>query len=364
MSILRRCCFGGVLVALGQWALAQPQSTFDTVGPVAEMQLDLFMLTFWLAIGVFVLVAGALGYAVWRFRARSQDARALPPQTHGNTILEVSWTIAPAILLIVIGIPTVRTIWQLEQRHFRDEEVIEVNATGHQWWWAFEYPDLGIVTANELHIPTGTRIHLNLRSEDVIHSFWVPRIAGKKDLIPNQDNSLWIKSNEVGNFYGQCAEFCQTAHAHMRFRVIARPPEEFDAWAERFGEVSSAPQQVSSNPLVSQGKELFKQKGCAGCHTVEGYSEGKVGPSLTDLGDRTTIGAGILPNTEENLAAWLRNPQALKPGNYMPTLWREDDPHANEEIEALVAYLHSLHSNGRMALQDELHDMHEETAWR
>ncbi len=340
MSIVKwsRRAIGLALLAalLGGCAFNGPQSTFSTAGPVAKTQLDLFMLTFWLAVVVFVIVAGALIYILRRYRRKASDGDSLPPQTHGNLVLEIAWTIIPVIFLVIIAVPTVRVIFQLEGRDSSNTEALEVVVTAYQWWWEFEYPELGITTANELRIPVGERIRLKLRSGDVIHSFWVPQLGGKNDNIPGQENEMWLLADEPGIYYGQCAELCLTAHAYMRFRVVAEDAAGFEGWVSAFQ--NAATQELASEPLVNQGAQLFQQKGCAGCHGVAGVSVGNSKmPNLTNFGLRTSLAAGVLENTPENLADWLRDPQAIKPGNYMPNLGL-----SNEEIAALVAYLQSL----------------------
>lgn len=335
---------------LGGCALDGPQSIFDTAGPVAEAQADLFIFIFWLGILVFVAVTAVLVYAVMKYRQRGDDDGSVPDQIHGVAWLEAIWTAAPAIILVLIGIPTVSLIFRTESQVEPTQEDLVVNVTGYQWWWEFEYPELGITTANELYIPTGRRIVLNLNSGDVLHSFWVPRLAGKRDLIPNQDNQLWLMADEAGLFRGQCAELCLGAHAYMRMRVIASDKADFNNWVSLFAQQTEAAQQVQpSDPQIAAGQALFKTKGCATCHAVAGYAYGQNAPDLTNFGIRTTLAAGVAANTPENLTNWLRNPQELKPGNYMPTLWTEDDPKRDEEISALVAYLESLGQQDRLS---------------
>ena len=363
------------------------QSALNPAGEVAREQLALFRTTLWWGIGVLSVVMGGVAYSVWRFRRRP-DHDGLPDQIEGALWLEFTWTFIPAIILVIIGIPTVRLIFNTERYVEATEADLRVNVVGHQWWWEFEYPDLGIVTANELHIPVGRRVIFDLESADVLHSFWVPRLGGKRDLIPNQDNQLWLSADEPGLYYGHCAELCLVAHAYMRFRVVAESEEEFASWVAAFEReddlqlaLQTEPQTSQTTPeaaeavpavgytvdpltttavpavnpvadpavgldldpqIVEAGKVLFKTKGCAGCHAVRGYAQGQVGPDLTNFGLRTSVAAGVLENTPENLAYWLRYPGVVKPGNYMPTLWAEGDPDAEEEITALVAYLESL----------------------
>ena len=334
-------CLG---VLLAGCEMAAPQSTLDPAGPVARMQLDLLMWSYWLSWPVIIGVFGVMLYVIVRYRRRKND-ESIPNQFHGSTLLEVGLTIVPVLIVIAVAVPTVRTIFETENRIEPTAEDVIVNVTGYQWWWRFEYPELGVVTANELHIPEGRRVILNLESADVLHAFWAPRLAGKRDLIPNQNNQLWFQADESGTFYGQCAELCLGAHAYMKFRVIAEPDEEFDAWVESFRTADE--RTVQADPVIARGRELFATKGCTNCHTIDGYRpDVRVGsadfPNLTNFGMRQTIAAGVLENTQENLEAWLRDPQEIKPGNYMPDLWRAEDEDADAEITAVAAYLRSL----------------------
>ena len=320
-----------------------PQSTLDPAGPIARAQADLLIWSFWLSLFVMIATFGILAYVLVRYRRRSGKDE-IPEQFHGSAPLEIGLTIIPVLIVIAIAVPTVRTIFATENRIVPEAGDVIVNVTGYQWWWRFEYPEQGIVTANELRIPTDTRVILNLDSADVLHSFWVPRLAGKRDLIPNQNNQLWFVAPEAGEYYGQCAELCLGAHAYMKFRVIAEPEGEFDAWVQTF--VDAETQTVAMDPQIQQGHQLFATKGCTNCHAIRGYRDAPIGtpdfPNLTNFGLRTALAAGVVENNQENLEAWLRDPQSIKPGNYMPNLWRADDPNADEEIAAIAAYLLSL----------------------
>ena len=336
---------------------AGPRSTLDVVGPVAEAQRDLFMWTYWLSWPVVLLVVGVIAWVLFKYRAKEGDD-TIPHQTHGNVVLEIGWTILPVLIVIAVAVPTVRTIFLTENRVEATPEDLIVNVTGYQWWWRFEYPQYGVVTANELHVPQDTRVILNLTTADVLHSFWVPKLAGKRDLIPNQDNQLWIDIPEdapLGAYLGHCAELCLGAHAYMRFRVIVDDEESFGNWIEAFQDPASQPQLIAqSDEQVQRGYQLFAEKGCSNCHSVDGYRDGLIVgdpdfPDLTNFGLRTTIAAGVVTNTPENLARWLRDPQDVKPANYMPTLWPAEEAVSDErngeieaEIDALVAYLQSL----------------------
>jgi cytochrome c oxidase subunit 2 len=306
-----------------------PQTTITPVTDFGREINSLYLLVTVLAAFVFITVEGALLYAVFRFRARPGDGQ--PRQIHGNTRLEIAWTLAPALILVVIAVPTIRTIFATQTEP--PPNALRVRVIGHQWWWEFQYPDLGIVTANELHLPTGRPVALSLESADVIHSFWVPKLGGKRDAIPNRVNHLWFTIDEPGVYLGQCAEYCGTQHANMRMRVIVQTPAEFEQWVQA---QKTVPQPTTAE--AQQGAQLFARSACVGCHTVAGTpAQGKQGPDLTHVGSRTTLAAGIIPNTPENLARWLKDPQAIKPGNKMPTLGLSD-----ADIRLLVAYLTSL----------------------
>ena len=336
---------------------SHPQSTFDPAGPVAEKQLTLFYIILWAAVGVFVVVGGILLYAVIRFRRRPGQ-RTMPAQTHGNTPLEIGWTIAPAILLVAIAVPTLFYIFDIDKTPPAD--ALEVNVTGHQWWWEFEYPELNVVTANEMHIPVNRPVKLNLRSDDVIHSFWVPKLAGKLDVIPRNVNKMKFTANRIETFYGQCAELCGVGHAHMRLRVISESQEDFDAWVANYHDIGSRP--PPSGVSAAKGAALFASRGCLLCHTASGpatkevrqslkeaFERGELrfpAPNLTNLATRTTLAGGILEFNRANLKKWLRDPDEVKPGNRMAELANVyTDPGANlndEDIRALVSYLLSL----------------------
>ena len=332
-ACIRRVAALAVVVAFAalESAAAQaPQSVFAPAGPVARAQRDLIVTALSILIPIFIVVGGGYLYAVIRFRSRPGDG--VPPQTHGSVRLEVVWTVIPILLLIVLAVPTVRQIFALNDI---PEGAIEVRAVGYQWWWSFDYPEQGVTTANELRIPVGKPVKLTLTSTDVIHSFWVPRLAGKMDVVPGRENVMWLQADEPGIYYGQCAEYCGTSHANMRFRVVALPEDEYNAWIEsRMAVAAVAP----ADPLAQRGHDLFVNGACAACHTIAGTNaQGKVGPDLTDFGSRTSLAAGVLENTPENLRAWLKNPQAVKPGARMPNLGLSD-----ADINALVAFLTSL----------------------
>jgi cytochrome c oxidase subunit 2 len=328
---LRMAVFTAVLAAvLAACTRDYPYNSLAPAGPVAEKQADLFWLVFWIAAVVFVLVEGALVYAVWRFRRRSPDDR--PRQVHGNTRLEIAWTIIPALLLAGVAVPTVGTIFDLAEE---PAGAMRVEVHAHQWWWEVRYPDLRLVTANEVHIPTGEPVVFELTSEDVIHSFSVPRLAGKQDVVPGRTNTLSFSADEPGTYRGQCQEFCGLSHAYMKFRVVAHEPADFEAWVQ--GELEQAA--AAPSPEI----EAIVTGTCMTCHVIAGL-ESATGqppetpaPDLTHVGSRQTLAAGKLPNTEDGMTAWLSDPPAVKAGSKMPDYNLTED-----EVDALVEYLRSL----------------------
>ena len=321
MSIVKRSPVRLVIVALAALTLAalgactsdNPQSTFDTMGPVAQSQATIFYIIMYAGMVVFALVMGLLIWATIRYRRRYTDRD--PEQIHGNHALEIAWTVVPALILIAVAVPTINALFETSVSP--DPDALTVKATGNQWWFEFEIEELGVVTANELHIPVGEVINLQLEAKDVIHSFWVPKLAGKVDMIPNNTNTMWMQADEEGVFLGQCAEFCGESHAFMRFRVVAVSREDFDAWVEH--QLSDAVR--PSDPLSQQGHDLFMsvEAECWACHTVRGSSlaYGDVGPDLTHYASRMHMASGIMDNTHENLVRWLTDPDDVKPGNVM-----------------------------------------------
>lgn len=360
-----------------------PQSTLVPESDIAARLSGLFLTIFWWAVAVFVLVEGALLVAIFKFRVgRDGDPGSEPRSMHGHTLLELTWTLVPALVLVVIAVPTMTTIWDVD-RPTTDADALLVEVIGHQWWWEFRYPELDLVTANEMHIPAGRTIDLRLTSADVIHSFWFPRQAGKRDVIPGHENHLWFTADSVGRFPGQCAEFCGTSHALMKMEVVVETPEEFDAWAAAQTRPSPGVEVVSltardsadalihtdqpgqdtipaasaaavpgqdtlpadsvlaappTQDLAAAGQQLLLSKGCIACHRIQGTpAAGVLGPDLSHVGSRGMIAAGILENSPENMIRWLSDPSAVKPGALMPNLQLND-----EELRTLAAYLASL----------------------
>ena len=315
-----------ILAFMPPVALAAPPSPLDPASAEARDIATLYWLTFWIAMATFLLVEGLLLYAVIRFRQR--DPAVIPAKIHGSTPLEIAWTAAPAIVLLIIFVLMVRTMRATAEP---PTEAMQVKVIAHQWWWEFQYPELGVVTANELRVPVGEPVMVELSSDNVIHSFWIPQLAGKTDVIPGQTNTMWFQADRMGVFRGQCAELCGVQHAHMNFTVIAQPADEFNQWTEW----QQTPA-VAVSGETTAGEEVFMTTGaCFTCHTInETAAAGTIGPNLTHFGSRQTIAGGTLENTPENLARWLADPQAVKPGNKMVIGKLSQD-----QIDALVQYL-------------------------
>jgi cytochrome c oxidase subunit 2 len=310
-----------------------PQSTLHPTADFGEQIDRLYRTIFWWALGVFIVVESALLVVILKYRERPTSAE--PKHVHGSTLLEVAWTLAPAVVLVFIAVPTIETIFRTDGTP--PEGALEIEVIGHQWWWEFRYPEMEITTANELHVPVGRPIALSMTSADVIHSFWVPKIGGKRDVMPNRTTRIVFTADSVGWHLGQCAEFCGESHANMRFRVMVEEPDAFAAWVA--GQQAGPVPADSMTELAQRGAALFREGRvqCIACHRVEGISFGVLGPNLTHVGGRVTIASGILPNTEEGLTRWLRDPLGEKPGSLMPKV-----PLTDDEIAALVAYLRSL----------------------
>jgi len=310
-----------------------PQSSLHPHSNYAQwIQTLLEQLTFWVVI-IFVVVQALLIYAAIRFRSR--PGAPDPKPIHGNTALEIGWTIAPALILTLVAVPTVLTIFKSQAPP--PEDALQVRVVGHQWWWEFQYPDLGITTASELHVPVGVPVNISLETADVIHSFWFPAMGGKRDVIPGRTNRLWFTPSDIGQYPGQCAELCGTSHANMRMALMVQAPEEFQAWVAA---QQLPPVEPEAGTLAAQGKQYFTQGQCIVCHMIQGVSAGVIGPNLTHVGSRTTIAGGIFPNDAADLGKWIINAPARKPGAKMLSL--KDMAMSPEQVPAIVAYLQSL----------------------
>jgi cytochrome c oxidase subunit 2 len=388
---------------LNFWRMDGHQSTMVVEGQVAREQLNVFYVTVWVTMIIFVIVGSVLAYATVKFKARTEaDAHAAPPpQGHGNPLIELGLIGASVLALVIIAVPTLKAIWSTyDVPEAEAKDTYEITATGYQWWFRFEYPSeqaaldanakSPLVTANELVIPAGRPIRIHLRTVDVIHSFWVPKLAGKVDMIPNRPNHLWLRADQPGYYWGQCAEYCGDSHAVMRFRVIALAPREYNEWLDQQMQTArnvaasaadanrpkaqltalrkfktnepgisdkfeveplkawlakQAPEKGEDAALIAKGKDLFLGKAtCSQCHSVRGHgAAGVLGPDLTHVGARSTIAAGLIENNREQLHRWIHDPGSVKPGNKMAKGYAERGLKLSlEEEHALIAYLESL----------------------
>lgn len=304
-------------------------STLVAHSDLSRSILYVYAIITWATVVIGLVVFAGLGWILLRYRAR--PAAALPPQTRGHTLLELAWTIAPALVLLVIAIPTIQVIFRT-QPAATPPDALQVTVRGYQWWWEFHYPSFDVVTANEVHIPAGHTVEFVLEGPDVIHSFWVPQLGGKRDVMPGRVNRIILTADRAGEYWGQCAEFCGLSHANMALRVIVDTPEAFTRWVA----AQRAPA-VEPGGDAARGKEIYAKSACVGCHTIAGVSAGTLGPTLTHFGSRGTLAAGMWPNTPENVAAWVKDPQGLKPGAKMPSLGL-----TAEQATDVAAYLSAL----------------------
>jgi cytochrome c oxidase subunit 2 len=308
------------------------QSTIFPETDTGRVIQHVYALVTWIDLAIFVFVFALLVWAVWKYRERKGQPAGLPAQVHGSQTMELVWTIIPAVILVFIAVPTWEGIFRAAAPP--GQNAITIQAVGHQWWWEFRYVGEKVVTANELHLPINRPAVIDTTSKDVIHSFWVPKLAGKIDAMPGKQNMVWFTPEKAGTYYGQCAEFCGTSHANMRFKVVVETEEQFKAWLER---IQAPPKAETAE--AKEGEVLFGQKGCIACHTITGRADaqGQIGPNLTNLKDRTTIASALLDNTPQNLAHWIRAPREIKPGALMVLPLPVSEP----ESMKLAAYLTS-----------------------
>lgn len=333
-------------------------SILNTAGPVADKEAGLFWFILGVATFVFVVVEAILIWSIFRFRERPNSP--MPRQTHGNNAIEIAWTVAPSIFLFAVLIGTIYTMFGLAQP---PGQALNVKVVAHQWWWEFDYENDHIITADELVVPTGTIVHLDLHSDNVIHSFWVPQLTGKTDVVPGHNNTKWFQADKPGTYRGLCTEYCGLQHANMQLFVIAKPQDEYQTWLRS---QQIAAQKKPTDPNAQAGQQLFLGSGtCAGCHGIVGVNLQSftspqaftyMGPNLTHFGSRTTIAGGVLSWSRQDcvvagtgnnahivnqdacgLYKWLHDPQSVKPGNdmHIPQL-------SDTQIAQLVAYLESL----------------------
>jgi cytochrome c oxidase subunit 2 len=314
-----------------------PTSIFSPQATPAHTIFGLSMLVLAITLGIFLAVAGLLLYAIVRFRHRASDGEGEPAQVYGSRQIEVLWTAIPILILVVLFLATTRVISVTEQAR-KPANALDVVVIGHQYWWEYRYPASGVVTANELHIPASdpkfpTPTYMTMSSADVDHSFWVPNLAGKMDLIPNKVNVMWIDPQKPGLYLGQCAQYCGVEHAKMLIRVYVDSPADFAKWIEQ----QKKPAEQAAT--ASEGRAVFERTACVNCHAVSGtVAKGKFGPDLTHLASRATIGSGIVQNNPQNLRQWIDNPDTIKPGSLMPKM------NLNEhDLNAITAHMLTLH---------------------
>ncbi|HEX5438515.1 MAG TPA: cytochrome c oxidase subunit II [Gemmatimonadaceae bacterium] len=405
-SRARRLAFAALTVVLAAGVAAcahDPNTIFGAHSDLGHATDALTMRLVYFAIGVFIVVEGLLVYAIVRFRRRPNSP--VPKQIHGNTAIEITWTLVPAIILALIAVPTIKTIFRTQAP--APAGSLQVEVIGHQWWWEFRYPQYGVVTANELYLPVGRTVSFTLKSNDVIHSFWIPSLAGaKRDVVPNQTNYIWFTPDSVAAWDGFCAEYCGDSHANMHFRVFTEPAPQFAAWIAHqktgpaFPDTTAAPtksaatqtsagtvmlaSQVTMAPAAdsaapgngifdrdkipqyeipntptpagltfsnvtgdaARGAKLFKVSLCIGCHTIQGVSPGITGPNLTHVGSRYTIAGAMYPNDTKHLELWIKDAHLMKPGTIMPVFGKGLPGAAggftDQQIADIAAYLSSL----------------------
>jgi cytochrome c oxidase subunit 2 len=323
----------------------QNLSIFDPASPPAQSIVNLSILVLAIAAFIFIVVEGVFVYAIVRFRRKASAGTAEPPQVYGSKPIEIAWTAAPALVVFVLVLVTTRTLWEVKvtpPAPRPGDNALFVTVVGRQWWWEYTYDTydgrpLGFTTANELHVPVGDDkaqrpVYLTLKSADVAHSYWVPRLAGKTDLIPGKTNTMWFQTERPDLYLGQCAEYCGTQHANMLLRVVAEPAAEFDRWLE------NQARPAVDDPAARDGRTAFLNQSCVNCHRIRGTpAAGLYAPDLTHLMSRQTLAAGMLPNTPENLRQWVADPQKVKPGCLMPAFGL-----SSADIDRIVGYLLTL----------------------
>ncbi|MEQ6376171.1 cytochrome c oxidase subunit II [Bacillaceae bacterium S4-13-56] len=327
------------LIALFLTGCGEPNlSALQPKGEGAETLYDLMMLSIYVMVGVFLVVMTIYTFVLIRYRQKKGQEDFIPEQKEGNHLLEIVWTVIPILLLLVLAVPTVITTFELadaEPPADQAEDAIVIQVTGKQFWWHFNYENEEIQTSQDMYIPTDTRVYLKLRSDDVIHSFWLPSIAGKMDANPGgNENKMTLLAYEEGVYEGKCTEFCGDSHSLMDFKVIAVSPEEYEDWVS--GMKAESADEKPETTTALEGQQLFQEKSCIGCHAVDAGSQVQTGPNLTNFGNRSKV-AGFTDNTKENVVEWLSDPQDVKPGNKMPNVGL-----TKEEASKIADYLQQL----------------------
>jgi len=339
---LNRASLRALLLALAAavagCAPEYPMDTLSNGSDFARRIHGIYVFVNWIDFFIMVVVLVVMFLAMFWYSTRAGEPGE-PSTVTSDIRLEVLWTAIPALILVVITVPTIRSIWATQPDQW-PKDALEIKVIAHQWWWEFQYPRYGIDTADEVHLQAGRMVHFSMQSADIIHSFWIPALGGKRDVVPGQVNSITYTPDQLGEFYGQCVEFCGDSHANMRLRGFVQSKDDFDAWVKH----QQAPPVTADNGTAANGAKIFANAPCAICHTVKGlsglspqYTGNFKGPDLTHFGSRTTLAGSILDNTPANLAKWIQNPDAIKPGANMPTLGLQ-----GQDLNDLVAYLESL----------------------
>ena len=322
---------------------SHPRNTLDSVADSGRISAWFYSLYFWLDVAIFIVVASIFVLALLKFRQKDGDT-SLPEQNFGNMKLEVAWTILPTLIVVGLTVPTLAGIFKLAKRPDANQPIVEIEVTGKQWWWEFDYKKEGINTANEVHVPVNTQVIMHMTSADVIHSWWIPRLGGKRDATPGRTQPFYFKADKLGIYEGQCAELCGASHALMGTRIIVQSQAEYDAWVAAV----KAPSKKPTTPQQEAGKKVFLGKGCVACHSIAPDEAGEKvselaarqltsGPNLSHVGLRAKIAGNTLENKPEEIKKWVLNPQAVKPGATMTNL------HLTEQEAAdVAAYLISL----------------------
>ena len=329
---------GSVAMSQVSAHLRTPTSIFEPAGTPSHSVYTLSLLVMSVTLAIFLVVAGLLLFALIRYRHRPTDANAQqePAQIYGSNQIELSWTVIPILIVVMLFLATARVLYSTEHAR-KPADALDVTVIGHQFWWEYHYPKSGVVTANELHVPVSNPKHplptyLTMTSADTDHSFWVPRLAGKTDLIPNKVNVMWIDPQAADLYLGQCAQYCGAQHAKMLIRVYAQSPSDFAAW------LAHQQQPAVADPAAAAGRAIFEGNACISCHTIRGtVATGRFGPDLTHLASRDTIASGSVPNTPANIRSFVDNPAHFKPGALMPPMHLND-----HQLDAVTQYLTTL----------------------
>lgn len=335
-KVLRRILYAaGIAVVLPVTAWAegvQPGTNmFHPASKPAGEIFGLALLVLSICAGIFIVVGGMLFYAIIRYRRKAGDTSE-PPQVFGSMQIEMAWTVIPILIVVVLFLASARLIFAIQDAP-QPKKSLSITLVGHQFWWEVRYPKYGFVTANEIHVPVNEATYFKLLSADVVHSFWVPELAGKTDCIPDHVNTTWILPHHTGLYLGQCAQFCGPGHARMLLRVYVQTPAQFKAW------VKNQEKPAVEDPAVAAGRKVFMDNACMDCHTIRGTpANGKFGPDLTHLASRQTIGSGTIVNNPANLRKWIEDPARMKPGVLMPAMHLD-----SKQLNEVTAYLSSLH---------------------